>query len=113
MSGERLTLASKYMQVNTGERANRPEGRPSNQETTQDGAMVEITCDSCGKKKPEEPRDDGWVLGYDLEVQTPNALNHSIRFLDRWDDRRILELGAVHFCSVKCRDAFLKRSRAA
>ena len=77
--------------------------------------MVEITCDTCGKKKNQELRtgDDGWILGYDLEIETPNALNHTIRFLDHWDDRRIMELGAVQFCSVKCRDAFMKRSRAA
>ena len=76
--------------------------------------MVEITCDSCGKKKPEGAiADDPWILGYDLEIETPNALNHSIRFLDRWDDRRVMELGAVQFCSLKCRDAFLKRARVA
>lgn len=76
--------------------------------------MVEITCDSCGKKKPESAvADESWILGYDLEIETPNALNHSIRFLDRWDDRRVLELGAVHFCSLKCRDTFLKRARVA
>jgi len=77
--------------------------------------MVAIACDSCGKKKPAGTRhtDESWILGYDVEIETPNALNHSIRFLDHWDDRRVMELGAVHFCSVKCRDAFVRRSRAA
>ncbi len=38
-------------------------------------------------------------LGYDVEMQSPNALQRSMRFLDHWDDRRVLELGAIHFCS--------------
>jgi hypothetical protein len=84
-------------------------------EQTGEDAMVTITCDSCGKQKKNESVGNGenWVLGYDLEVETPNSLNHSVRFLDRWDDRRVLELGAIHFCSIKCRDKFLNRARVA
>ena len=77
--------------------------------------MVSIICDSCGKKKntDQAPAENGWVLGYDLEVETPNSITHAVRFLDRWDDRRILELGAVHLCSAKCRDKFVNRARVA
>ena len=77
--------------------------------------MIEITCDSCGKKKDldQRPGPETWILGYDLEIETPNSVNHSVRFLDRWDDRRIVELGAVHFCSTKCRDAYVRRARVA
>ncbi len=47
--------------------------------------MIEITCDACGKKWTD-PRTE-WILGYDLQVETPSALQRSIRFLDRWDNR--------------------------
>jgi hypothetical protein len=79
--------------------------------------MVEISCDSCGKVKPlsETVRNGGseWVLGYDVEVQSPNALQRSMRFLDHWDDRRVLELGAIHFCSDACKEKYISTARAA
>jgi len=79
--------------------------------------MVEISCDSCGKVRPvlETARNGGggWVLGYDVEVQSPNALQRSMRFLDRWDDRRVLELGAIHFCSDGCKEKYISTARAA
>ncbi len=73
--------------------------------------MIEITCDACGKKWTD-PRTE-WILGYDLQVETPSALQRSIRFLDRWDNRRALELGAIHLCSESCRETYLEHSRAA
>ena len=78
--------------------------------------MVEITCDMCGKQKaagPSGPAKHSWILGYDIEAESRSGLSHSVRFLDRWDDRRILELGAIHLCSEKCRDNYLSRSRGA
>jgi len=78
--------------------------------------MIEISCDSCGKVKPvTESLTNGneWVLGYDLEVQSPNALQRSMRFLERWDNRRVLELGAIHFCSVACKDKYINAAKAA
>ena len=79
--------------------------------------MVEISCDSCGKVRPvlETARNGGggWVLGYDLEVQSPNALQRSMRFLDHWDNRRVMELGAVHFCSAACKDKYINAAKAA
>ena len=53
------------------------------------------------------------MLGYDLEVENANALQRSLRFLNRWDDARVLELGAIHLCSVKCKDQYIKEARAA
>lgn len=75
--------------------------------------MVTITCDNCGAKKSEDRRSAPWILGYDIESESPNAVSHSVRFLDRWDDTRILELGAIHLCSLECREKYLKKARAA
>jgi len=78
--------------------------------------MIEISCDSCGKVRPvAESATTGneWVLGYDLEVQSPNALQRSMRFLERWDNRRALELGAIHFCSATCKDKYINAAKVA
>ena len=79
--------------------------------------MVSITCDACGREKPQpeaaKAGKNGWVLGYDLQSESSNAVSRSIRFLDRWDDRRALELGAIHLCSDKCKQNYLRGERAA
>jgi len=78
--------------------------------------MVEISCDACGKVKPVAQAGNGspeWVLGYDLEVESPNALQRSMRFLDHWDNRRVLELGAIHFCSAACKEKYISAAKAA
>ena len=79
--------------------------------------MVEISCDSCGKVKPvvgsATNGSSEWVLGYDLEVQSPNSLQRSMRFLDHWDDRRVLELGAIHFCCEGCKEKYISAAKAA
>jgi len=77
--------------------------------------MVRITCDTCRAAKPNNERfhHEEWILGYDIESKSQRSLQRAIRFLDRWDDRRILELGAIHFCSVECKEKYLQRSAAA
>ncbi len=76
--------------------------------------MVTITCDVCGKEKPEvSVNGGGWILGYDLQSESSTAISRSIRFLDHWDDRRVLELGTIHLCSDRCRQNYLKGERAA
>lgn len=78
--------------------------------------MVEITCDVCDKKRPQSEKrlgKDSWILGYDIEMEKANALQRSLRFLDRWDDSRVLELGAIHLCSEKCKDDYIRKARAA
>lgn len=77
--------------------------------------MVKITCDTCGAVKPSNDRlpHRDWLLGYDLQTESPRSLRRAVNFLDRWDDRRINELGAIHFCSVECKDKYLRKSAAA
>ena len=59
--------------------------------------MVRISCDVCGRTRPatEEIQSEEWILGYDLESESKAGLQRSVRFLDRWDDRRVLELGIL------------------
>lgn len=76
--------------------------------------MVEITCDNCDALMPEVMDPDAeWILGYDLQLESPNAVQRSIRFLDHWDNRRVLEVGAIHLCSIECRDEYVAKTKAA
>ena len=79
--------------------------------------MVEIKCDHCDavKHPNDETRNVGpeWILGWDLISESPNAVQRSIRFLDHWDGRRVAEFGAIHFCSIECREGYIADNRAA
>ena len=78
--------------------------------------MIKITCDVCDKTRSQSRGrivNDSWILGYDLELANANALQRSLRFLPHWDDARVMELGAIHICSEKCKDQYIKEARAA
>lgn len=77
--------------------------------------MVRITCDTCKAVKPTNGKlhYEEWILGYDIESKSARSLQRAIRFLDRWDHRRIVELGAIHFCSVECKEEYMQKSAAA
>lgn len=72
--------------------------------------MITVTCDQC--KVVRQPGEE-WVLGYDIESVSPSGVRRAINFLDHWDARRMDELGAIHLCSLECRDDYLARQRAA
>ncbi len=78
--------------------------------------MVQITCDVCSKTKPRTDKrlgNDSWILGYDIEAENFNGLQRSLRFLNHWDDARVLELGAIHLCSEACKTKYIRNARAA
>ena len=67
--------------------------------------MIRITCDTCGTVK--NPRRQNWILGYDLRFDNSQIVTRSISFYDGWDDSRILQRGAIHFCSPECKQAYV------
>jgi len=76
--------------------------------------MIKITCDNCDAERPERlPVGEEWILGYDIEMESPNAVQRSLRFLDRWDDRRVMEFGAIHLCCEECKAEYRKSAAAA
>jgi len=73
--------------------------------------MIRITCDACGTvKRRGQPE---WIIGYDLQYDTPRATGRSLSFFDHWDDARVLERGAVHFCSPECKEAYIASNTVA
>ena len=96
--------------------------------------MVLITCDNCKRRKS---RNAEWILGFNVEtnslenvgraavldivglellraeerIQSRRAprSRRSLVINNRWDERRIGEAGAVHLCSSKCKDEYVKK----
>ena len=95
--------------------------------------MVVITCDNCRRQKPQV---EDWLLAFNIRSSELEKVRHSVvvdlaglellraeervpnrrRFSDRalvmnnrWDERRILEENAVHLCSLKCKDEYLRK----
>jgi hypothetical protein len=78
--------------------------------------MVQITCDVCKAKKDLDAipsGNDPWILGFDLEIETKNSFRRALTFLNRWDDRRVLDLGSIHLCREECRQTYIRESKAA
>src|SRR5690348_12579378 len=67
--------------------------------------MIKVTCDTCAMVR--SPGQEDWILGYDLMLDTPQTVSRSISFFDNWDDSRILQRGAIHFCSPVCKQAYV------
>ncbi len=78
--------------------------------------MVTLICDTCGEERElnsETTIQPDWIQGYDLLTKSERLMQRAIRLLDGWDQRRIAELGAVHFCSIECKDKYLSRNAVA
>ena len=73
--------------------------------------MVTITCDVCGKQRIHD-NSATWVLGFDVPAASA-PMSRAIRFLDRWEERRVLDPGAVHFCCDECRATYVQNAQAA
>ena len=73
--------------------------------------MITIGCDVCGRQRARE-NGDGWILGFDIPSTSAPGGRH-LKFLERWEQRRALDPGAVHVCCVACRDQYIENARAA
>lgn len=73
--------------------------------------MVTITCDTCSQPRTKD-NSATWILGFDVPAASA-PMRRAINFLDRWQDRRVLDPGAIHFCCAECRDTYLSNAKAA
>ena len=68
--------------------------------------MVAFICDSCGKmKKPEQD----WILGLAAENVGAVSARREVNILSRWAEAQAVHPLAVHFCSARCKDKYLKK----
>lgn len=73
--------------------------------------MVTVTCDACGVQRSSE-NCERWILGFDIPAASA-PMKRSLKFLARWEERRVLDPGAVHFCSEECKNIYVDNALAA
>ena len=73
--------------------------------------MVTISCDACGTKRVPE-NCERWILGFDVPAASA-PMKRSLKFLERWEERRVLDPGAIHFCGEECKKTYVENALAA
>ena len=68
--------------------------------------MIAFICDSCGKVK--EPEQD-WILGLAAESLGAVSARREVNILSRWANAQAVHPLAVHFCSDRCKDKYMKK----
>lgn len=69
-------------------------------------AMIEFSCDSCRRLK--EPGET-WILGMAAESVGVTASRREVTILPTWDRSSSVHPLAVHFCSQRCKDRYLRQ----
>jgi hypothetical protein len=98
--------------------------------------MFVITCDNCKRRKSAQEKRE-WILCFNVEANSLEKVRRAAvldvaglellraeervrstragrsgRTLivnNRWDERRIAQQGAVHLCSSKCKNEYVKK----
>ncbi len=68
--------------------------------------MLQYVCDTCGTiKQAGEP----WILGFAVERLGTTAMSRDITLAPAWDENKAVQWFAVHFCSVGCKDEYVRK----
>ncbi len=68
--------------------------------------MIQFACDTCRRTK--EP-DDAWILGLAAEAIGVTAARREVTILPLWERPQVVDVLAVHFCSVACKDNYIRQ----
>ena len=68
--------------------------------------MIEYVCDSCHKRKKQE---QSWILGLAAESVGVQSARREINILSAWSQPEAVHPMAVHFCSERCKDRYVKK----
>jgi hypothetical protein len=68
--------------------------------------MIEYVCDSCHKRKKEN---QSWILGLAAESVGVQSARREINILSAWSQPEAVHPMAVHFCSERCKDRYVKK----
>jgi hypothetical protein len=68
--------------------------------------MIEYVCDSCHKRKKEN---QSWILGLAAESVGVQSARREINILSAWSRPEAVHPMAVHFCSERCKDRYVKK----
>jgi len=72
--------------------------------------MIQFACDSCGKIKKEG---DAWILGLAAENVGISSARREINILSGWSEAEAKHPLAVHFCSERCKEKYIRELFAA
>jgi len=68
--------------------------------------MIAFVCDTCGKtKKPEQE----WILGLAAENVGLVSARREVNILSRWAEAQAVHPLAVHFCTERCKDKYMRK----
>ncbi len=68
--------------------------------------MIEYVCDSCHKRKKEN---QSWILGLAAERVGVQSARREINIMSAWSQPEAVHPMAVHFCSERCKDRYMKK----
>ncbi len=68
--------------------------------------MIEYVCDSCHKRKKEN---QSWILGLAAESVGVQSARREINIMSAWSQPEAVHPMAVHFCSERCKDRYVKK----
>jgi hypothetical protein len=68
--------------------------------------MIQYVCDSCGKVKKEK---DDWIVGLAAESVGVTTSRREVDIMSVWMREHAVHPFAVHFCSERCKDRYMKR----
>jgi hypothetical protein len=69
--------------------------------------MIDFVCDSCHKRRKKQ--DQSWILGLAAESIGAKSATREINILSRWGIAEAVHPMAVHFCSERCKDRYMKK----
>jgi hypothetical protein len=68
--------------------------------------MIDFVGDSCHKRRKKQ--DQSWILGLAASIGAKSA-SREINILSRWGIAEAVHPMAVHFCSERCKDRYMKK----
>lgn len=68
--------------------------------------MIQFVCDTCRRVKEA---DDVWILGLAAEAIGVTAARREVTILPLWERPQAVDVLAVHFCSVACKDKYIRQ----
>jgi hypothetical protein len=68
--------------------------------------MIKFVCDTCGRTKRTGQE---WMLGLAAERVSVQSARREVRILSRWVEPEDVHPMAVHFCSERCKEKYMKK----
>jgi len=68
--------------------------------------MIKFVCEACGKTKRTG---QNWILGLAAETIGITSARREVNILSDWVEPQTVHPLAVHFCSERCKDNYLRK----